>query len=337
MQQSNAKKFAISLLLTLALIVPAQAAEIGSLIPIGHTVGIQLHAAGVLVTGVNAVQTPEGEACPARDAGITEGDLIVRVNGTAVDTGDALQKQVALSAGQPLTLELTRDGESRTVTASPCRDADGVYRLGVIVRDGMAGIGTLTYVDPETGSYGALGHGVCDSDTGVLLPLGEGTLLRSLVGAVQRGQSGRPGALQGEFPAGSAVGTVEENTESGIFGTVTDASVYQPLDAVPVADAADIYTGAAEILSNVEGDTVQSYSVEVVKVYPADDAYGRSMMLRVTDPDLLEKTGGIVQGMSGSPVLQDGRLIGAVTHVLVDDPTCGYAISIERMLEEMTN
>ena len=337
MQQSNAKKFAISLLLTLALIIPAQAAEIGSLIPIGHTVGIQLHAAGVLVTGVDAVQTPEGEACPARDAGITEGDLIVRVNGTAVDTGDALQKQVALSAGQPLTLELTRDGESRTVTVSPCRDADGVYRLGVIVRDGMAGIGTLTYVDPETGSYGALGHGVCDSDTGVLLPLGEGTLLHSLVGAVQRGQSGRPGALQGEFPAGSAVGTVEENTESGIFGTVTDASVYQPLDAVPVADAAEIHTGAAEILSNVEGDTVQSYSVEVIKVYPADDAYGRSMMLRVTDPDLLDKTGGIVQGMSGSPVLQDGRLIGAVTHVLVDDPTCGYAISIERMLEEMTN
>ncbi len=337
MQQSNAKKFAISLLLTLALIVPAQAAEIGSLIPIGHTVGIQLHAAGVLVTGVDAVQTPEGEACPAQDAGITEGDLIVRVNGTAVDTGDALQKQVALSAGQPLTIELTRDGESRTVTVSPCRDADGVYRLGVIVRDGMAGIGTLTYVDPETGSYGALGHGVCDSDTGVLLPLGEGTLLHSLVGAVQRGQSGRPGALQGEFPAGSAVGTVDENTENGIFGTVTDASVYQPLDAVPVADAADIRTGAAEILSNVEGDTVQSYSVEVVKVYPADDAYGRSMMLRVTDPDLLDKTGGIVQGMSGSPVLQDGRLIGAVTHVLVDDPTCGYAISIERMLEEMTN
>ena len=212
-----------------------------------------------------------------------------------------------------------------------------MYRLGVIVRDGMAGIGTLTYVDPETGSYGALGHGVCDSDTGVLLPLGEGTLLHSLVGAVQRGQSGRPGALQGEFPAGSAVGTVDENTESGIFGTVTDASVYQPLDAVPVADAADIHTGAAEILSNVEGDTVQSYSVEVIKVYPADDAYGRSMMLRVTDPDLLDKTGGIVQGMSGSPVLQDGKLIGAVTHVLVDDPTCGYAISIERMLEEMTN
>ena len=164
----------------------------------------------------------------------------------------------------------------------------------------------------------------------LLTPQQVGLLTLALL---RRGRDG----VEPEFPAGSAVGTVEENTESGIFGTVTDASVYQPLDAVPVADAADIHTGAAEILSNVEGDTVQSYSVEVIKVYPADDAYGRSMLLRVTDPDLLDKTGGIVQGMSGSPVLQDGKLIGAVTHVLVDDPTCGYAISIERMLEEMTN
>ena len=337
MQQKNAKKIAVSLILTFAMLVSAQAAEISSLIPIGHTVGIQMSAEGVLVVRLDDVQTENGAICPARDAGVQEGDLIVGVNGEQISANDDLQKQIALSGGQPVELELVRDGAHQNVTVTPSQDEDGAYRIGILARDSMAGIGTLTYVDPETGEYGSLGHGICDSETGVLMPLKEGSLIYSVVGSVQRGEAGEPGALQGEFTADSTLGTVEENTDSGIFGTMTDASLYSSLEAVPVADADEIRTGDAEILTNVEGDAVEKYSVEVIKVYPADDAYGRSMMLRVTDPDLLEKTGGIVQGMSGSPVLQDGRLIGAVTHVLVDDPTCGYAISIERMLEEMTN
>ena len=337
MHQSKAKKIAISLLLTLAMLVSAQAAEISSLIPIGHTVGIQMSAEGVLVVQLSDVQTTDGALCPARDAGVAEGDMIVRVNGTQVSSNDDLQEQIALSGGQPVELELVRDGVSQTVTVAPCADEDGVYRIGVLARDSMAGIGTLTYVDPETGEYGSLGHGICDSETGVLLPLKEGSLLYSVVGSVQRGEAGEPGALQGEFVTDSALGTVEENTESGIFGTMTDSSLYASLESVPVASDDEIQTGDAEILSNVEGDTVERYSVQVVKVYPADDEYGRGMMLRVTDQELLDKTGGIVQGMSGSPVLQNGKIIGAVTHVLVNDPTCGYAISIGRMLEEMTN
>ena len=154
---------------------------------------------------------------------------------------------------------------------------------------------------------------------------------------MQRGEVGEPGALQGEFQSDVPLGTVNENTESGIFGTLTDSSLYSSLESVPVAAADEIKVGEAEILANVEGDKVQSYSVQVVKIYPQDDEYGRGMMLRVTDQALLEKTGGIVQGMSGSPVLQNGKIIGAVTHVMVNDPTCGYAIGIERMLEEMTN
>lgn len=337
MHQSKAKKIAISLLLTFAMLVSAQAAEISSLIPIGHTVGIQMSAEGVLVVQLDDVQTADGAVCPARDAGVAEGDMIVRVNGTQVSSNDDLQEQIALSDGQPVELELVRDGASQTVTVAPCADEDGVYRIGVLARDSMAGIGTLTYVDPETGEYGSLGHGICDSETGVLLPLKEGSLLYSVVGSVQRGEAGEPGALQGEFVTDSALGTVEENTESGIFGTMTDSSLYASLESVPVASDDEIQTGDAEILSNVEGDTVERYSVQVVKVYPADDEYGRGMMLRVTDQELLDKTGGIVQGMSGSPVLQNGKIIGAVTHVLVNDPTCGYAISIGRMLEEMTN
>lgn len=337
MHQSKAKKIAISLLLTFAMLVSAQAAEISSLIPIGHTVGIQMSAKGVLVVQLDDVQTADGAVCPAQDAGVAEGDMIVRVNGTQVSSNDDLQEQIALSDGQPVELELVRDGVSQTVTVAPCADEDGVYRIGVLARDSMAGIGTLTYVDPETGEYGSLGHGICDSETGVLLPLKEGSLLYSVVGSVQRGEAGEPGALQGEFVTDSALGTVEENTKSGIFGTMTDSSLYASLESVPVASDDEIQTGDAEILSNVEGDTVERYSAQVVKVYPADDEYGRGMMLRVTDQELLDKTGGIVQGMSGSPVLQNGKIIGAVTHVLVNDPTCGYAISIGRMLEEMTN
>ncbi|MGO5027734.1 SpoIVB peptidase [Candidatus Agathobaculum pullicola] len=337
MQQRNEKKIAISLILTLAMMVSAQAAEISSLIPIGHTVGIQMSAEGVLVVRLDDVQTVDGAVCPARDAGVQEGDLIVGVNGAEINANDDLQKQIALSGGQPVELTLESDGSSRTVTVTPCADQGGVYRIGVLARDGMAGIGTLTYVDPETGAYGSLGHGICDGETGVLIPLRDGSLIQSSVGSVQRGQAGEPGALQGEFVSDNAIGTVDENTESGIFGTLTDSSIYASLESVPVASADEIEVGDAEILTNVEGDAVEKYSVQVVKIYPEDDEYGRGMMLRVTDPELLEKTGGIVQGMSGSPVLQNGKLIGAVTHVLVNDPTCGYAIGIERMIEEMEN
>ena len=176
MQQSKAKKIAISLLLTLAMPVSAQAAEISSLIPIGHTVGIQMSAEGVLVVHLRAVQTPEGEAWPARDAGVSEGDTIVSVSGTEVSSNDDLQKQIALSGGQPVELELVRDGAHQNVTVTPSQDEDGAYRIGILARDSMAGIGTLTYVDPETGEYGSLGHGICDSETGVLMPLKEGSL-----------------------------------------------------------------------------------------------------------------------------------------------------------------
>lgn len=337
MKQSRTKRIAISLVLALTMLFTAQAAEISSLIPIGHTVGIQMSAEGVLVVRLNEVQTENGPACPARDAGLEEGDLIVRVNGSVVDSNDALQKQIALSAGQPVTLELTRDGGSRTITATPCADSSGVYRIGVLARDSMAGIGTLTYVDPETGAYGSLGHGICESETGVLLPLKDGNLLYSVVGSVQKGKVGEPGALQGEFVTDTQLGTVTENTQSGIFGTLTDDSLYASLESVPVASSDEVQVGEAEILANVDGDSVQRYSVQVVKLYPSDDEYGRGMMLRVTDQALLEKTGGIVQGMSGSPVLQNGKLIGAVTHVLVNDPTCGYAINIDKMIDEMLN
>ncbi len=339
MQQnkSKAKRFAISVLLAVFMLFSAGAAETTSVIPIGHTVGIKLSAEGVLVVRLNKIQTEDGSACPAEDAGVREGDLIVKINGEETDSNDELQEQIASSEGGEVTLEVERDGGTKTLSVSPVKDDKGEYRIGVLVRDSMAGIGTLTYVDPETGEYGSLGHGICDSETGVLMPLKDGSLLYSVVGSVQKGKEGEPGALQGEFDPSHELGIVTENTGSGIFGTMTESSMYSSLESVPIAESDEIKTGEAEIITNVEGDKVERFGVEIVKLYPEDDEYGRGMMLKVTDKRLLEKTGGIVQGMSGSPVLQDGKLVGAVTHVLVNDPSCGYAICVQKMLEEMEN
>ena len=221
-----------------------------------------------------------------------------------------------------------------TLSVSPEQNEKGAYCIGAWIRDSMAGIGTLTFADPQTGVFGSLGHGICDAETGVLLPLSEGDLIYSTVETVTRGKSGAPGALQGDFSDARPIGTVTKNTVHGIFGTLSDLSLLSGQDALPVAARDEIRTGDAEIIANIDGDKVQRYSVQIVRLYPENDEYGRGMMLRVTDETLLAQTGGILQGMSGSPVVQNGRLIGAVTHVLVDDPASGYAICIDDMLRE---
>ncbi|MCI8857758.1 MAG: SpoIVB peptidase [Clostridiaceae bacterium] len=325
------------LALWLAGAMAASAAAAEEVIPMGRTVGIRMSSDCVLVTKLTSVETIEGSVSPAQAAGLQEGDLIREINGAPVSSNDALQQAVAQSGGQPLSVQCEKDGQKREVTVTPARGRDGVYRIGVIARDSIAGIGTVTYVDPETGDYGSLGHGICDADTGVLIPLGSGGLMESSVESVQRGEAGDPGALQGDFNPAHEVGTVRENTETGIFGQFTDPEYYNSLEKIPVAHDGEVTLGQAEILSNVSGQEVGRYSVEITKIFDDEDEYGRSMMVRVTDDRLLDATGGIVQGMSGSPLLQNGKLVGAVTHVLVNDPTRGYAVMIDAMLEEMEN
>ncbi len=313
------------------------AAGTEEVIPMGRTVGIRMTSDCVLVTRLTSVETIEGAVSPAETAGLREGDFIREIGGETISSNDALQKTVSLSGGQPLSVLCEQDGQLKELTVTPARDRDGVYRIGVIARDSIAGIGTVTYVDPKTGAYGSLGHGICDAETGVLIPLGSGGLMESSVESVQRGAAGDPGALQGEFSPEHEVGTVQENTETGIFGQFTDPAYYESLETMPVAHEDEVQLGKAEILSNVSGQEVGRYEVEIVKIFDEENAYGRSMMVRVTDDRLLAATGGIVQGMSGSPLIQDDKLVGAVTHVLVNDPTRGYAVMIDAMLEEMEN
>ena len=304
-----------------------------ALIPVGRAVGIRLHTEGVMVASVDTVETERGTVSPAGEAGLQAGDLILTVNGKVISSNEELQQSIALSAGRPLELRIRRDGTEQLLELSAVRDRAGDFRVGVMIRDSMSGIGTLTFVDPETGQYGSLGHGICDSQSGALIPLGKGALISATVERVEKGEAGEPGALQGGFDESTELGTVEKNTANGIFGRLRDQGLLTGLSPVAVAAANEIKPGACTILSNVSGSEIGEYQAEITKVYGAGGEFDRCLMLHITDGALLDATGGIVQGMSGSPILQNGKLVGAVTHVLVNDPTRGYGISIESMLE----
>ena len=328
---------AAAALLTVTLVPGARAADSQGdtprmVIPLGRAVGIKLFAQGVLVVGLSDITTDQGVANPARACGLEKGDVITHINDTQVDSIEQVQTMLQELDGQEMELTVVRDEESREVTtrAAQC-SADGEYKLGAWIRDSMAGIGTLTFVDPATGLFGTLGHGINDVDTAVLMKLQTGAITPASVASVVKGLEGQPGELRGAFSAEEDLGTLFANTQQGVFGYLNDPAAFAG-DPIPVADRAEIRTGQATILSNISGTAVEEYTVEILKVY--DDASDtRELMLRVTDPRLLEQTGGIVQGMSGSPILQNGKLVGAVTHVLVNDPTRGYGIFAETMLE----
>ena len=311
--------FAILLLLVLGLETVAAAADRPeAVVAVGRAVGIEVGCPGLLVVGFS-------EDSPARDSGVRKGDLIRAVDGTPVRQAAELREQ--LQDKSQVTLIALRKGREQSFLV-PLGDEDGVKVLGASVRTEMAGIGTITYYDPATSVFGALGHGITDG-TG-LFPVEKGFLCKATIVSVDRGKSGTPGMLQGAFDSDELLGSVTKNTPCGIFGELyggAEGTLY------PVADRGEVEPGPAEILCNVQGDQVERFDVEIRRIYPMEDGTGRNMMLKVTDQALLQRTGGIVQGMSGSPILQDGKIVGAVTHVLVSDPTTGYGIFIENMLE----
>ena len=267
----------------------------------------------------------------AEKAGLKAGDIITAMDGAAVGSTEQVQDLLADTAGAPIVLSVRRGADALALTAC-ARENNGVWQLGAWIRDSMAGIGTLTYYDPATGQYGALGHGITDVDTAQLMPLASGAIMETTVKAVKKGAKGDPGELKGDFSVQRDVGTVTVNSSGGIFGTVADPDFLSGGTPVPVAAAGQITTGPATILATVSGSDVREYRVELVRLYGADEPT-RNLLLRITDPALLSATGGIVQGMSGSPILQNGRIVGAVTHVLLNDPTRGYGIFIENMLD----
>lgn len=318
----------------------ARAASVGgdtverTVIPLGRAVGIKLFSDGVMVVGLSEIPTEQGTLAPAKAGGLREGDIITHINSEEVDTIEEVQDILQSVGEKPLSVRAMRGDKLVQVTVQCAHCAsDDSYKLGAWIRDSMAGIGTLTFYDPASGVFGALGHGVSDVDTALLMPLQSGAIMYAEVDGVKKGVAGSPGELHGQFRVSQDMGDLYANTHSGIFGDLTDESLAGDMRPMAVAARSEVKTGEATILSNIAGDTVEEYKVEIVRIYPENSNDTRNLMLKVTDPRLLETTGGIVQGMSGSPILQNGKLVGAVTHVLVNDPTSGYGILAENMLD----
>lgn len=297
-----------------------------TLIPGGQAVGVALKTRGVLVVSDAA----KGRALRA-------GDVILSADGKNVESTKALSEQIGTAQTDTVRLEVLRGGQTITVDAQAEPDpSDGRRKLGVWVRDSTAGVGTLTYIDPANQAYGALGHAIVDADTGRLLAAREGAILHASIVGVTKGQSGKAGELKGNFlKAGEQIGSLMENCEYGIYGVLDDMpeNLLYPQGLRAGARSA-VHTGTASIIATVDADGPQEYGVEIVRCFAQSEPSQKGMILRVTDERLLEKTGGIVQGMSGSPILQDGRIIGAVTHVYLSDATQGYGMYIEWMLEK---
>ena len=298
------------------------------LIPSGEAFGLKMLTDGVYVTDYGSVDGVVSVRSPARDGGILVGDVIVSVNGRKVSSSNQLAEAVQLS-GERTELVVIRGGEELKISLTPEKSRnDGMYKLGIWTRDSCAGIGTLTYYDRSNGTYGGLGHSVCDSDTGMTLPLSSGETVPVCINEVIKGVNGCPGELCGSFMSASPTGNIMMNTECGLFGY---SNRIPDKDSIPMAFKQDIQIGEATILTTVDGMTPQSYDIVIEKVNYNSDSAVKNMVIRITDKKLLSKTGGIVQGMSGSPIIQNGKIVGAVTHVFVNDISRGYAIFVENM------
>ena len=300
----------------------------------GNAVGVVLKTDGVQIVGFEHVETTHGDVCPAVSAGLREGDMICAVNGESVSDARSFSRLCESAEGE-CVLSCVRDGEPFTVTAELEPDTDGVLRLGAWVRDSTSGIGTLSFYDRVSGAYAALGHGVTDVDTQKLIAPATGFLSSADILYVRKGGSGNAGELIGQFSidAKDAIGTIEQNTSFGISGTLTAYYDRDPRTA-ELASVGAAHRGDAYILSTVDGERT-AYSVRIIRVDVQSSPDTQGMMIEITDPKLLDKTGGIVQGMSGSPMIQDGRLVGVVTHVFLSQPTRGYCLYAEWMAREL--
>ena len=311
---------------------PAAPGEPIMLLPGGQPFGVRMQAEGVMVVSLSEVVSGGKNLRPAKDAGLRVRDVIVEADGRAVKNAEEVTALIHASGGRAITLRVMRGEETLALTVTPVKSDAGGYACGMYIRDSASGIGTVTFLVPESGLFGGLGHGVCDSDTGALVPLSRGSVLSVRITGATRGQAGSPGELRGSF-TGQRLGSLVTNSECGVFGLLSETPPCK-YPAMPIARADEVREGAATILCTLGDDGIGEYAVEISGIDHSARPT-KSFTVHVTDERLLARTGGIVQGMSGSTILQDGKIVGAVTHVLVDDPTTGYGIFIENMLSRM--
>lgn len=302
-------------------------------IPLGNIIGIKLYSDGVLVIGMTEI---EGKK-PYENTGIREGDLITKVDNVQVTTTQALIECVNKSKGQNVKIQYIREGTEYIANIEPVKTKENKYKIGLWVRDGAMGIGTATYYEPESGKIATLGHGIVDRDTDKLITIESGTLLTSTITKIKKGEEGIPGEIRGVINDSQKIGNINLNTEFGIYGKLEETNRLG-IDTTNVLDVAlknEIKTGKATILLMLEDGIRKEYEIEIKKIYKNNTEDNKSMLIEITDSELIEKTGGIIQGMSGAPILQNGKFIGAITHVLVNNPIQGYAVFGETMIKQM--
>jgi len=288
----------------------------------GTPFGLTMYTGGVIVVNVD-----ETYDSPALEAGVRSNDVITKANGEEITSNEQLRELIESSQGADIELSVIRDKSPISLSITPTQSEDGGYTAGMWVRDSTAGLGTVTYYDPSTHSFGALGHGICDRDTGMLLPLGEGKIMKAEISSISKAKKGVAGGLNG-YMTDEIIGGMTVNNSYGVYGRY---EATPQGDEIECALESDIRTGEATVYTTVDDGGIQGYTVNIESLKLSDNS-GQNMVIRVTDDELLDKTGGIVQGMSGSPIVQDGRLIGAVTHVFINSPEKGYGISIGNML-----
>ena len=325
---------ALSLILLFALICPSYAANIkaGDSVTVGGMpFGIKFFSGNMTVNGFADVDGENGSFSPAFEAGMRENDVIIKLNNKKVKTAEEVTRIIEDSNGKEVTFKCIRNGEDISFNVKPIKSiSSGKFRIGIWIKDSTAGIGTVTYIDPKTGEFGGLGHGICSSETGELLPIRRGIVSDVKVSGIEKGEVGDPGEIKGYFSSGK-LGIITKNSDEGVFGVFTDIiSNEKYTKPVVIGSKEETKTGKATILSTLSTNEIKEYDIEIVCDHSIENQ--KSFVVVATDPDLIAETGGIVQGMSGSPIIQNGKLIGAITHVLVNDPTKGYGIFIENML-----
>lgn len=297
----------------------------------GTPFGIKMFSQGAMIVGFTDVKQTSGSANPAKSAGLKMGDRILSIDGVQTSTNEDVAAAIQQAQGNSVQVLYSRDGQTQQTALQPIQDKEsGNWRAGMWVRDSSAGIGTLTFVDNNTGVYGGLGHSISDADTGESIALRSGEIAAVTITGYESGAAGTPGELKGRFTSEIAMGDIDANGSTGVYGSFYTVPKGEDM---AVAQAQEVHEGKAQILTTIDGNTPHWYTVQIEKVSLTEEDPNRNMVLRVTDTNLLNTTGGIVQGMSGSPIVQDGKLVGAVTHVLVNDPTRGYGIFAENMLK----
>ena len=308
-----------------------------TVIPVGTAIGMKLYTKGVLVVGMSQIDTENNEKKkPYENSGIEQGDTILEVNNNQIENTEDLIKEVNNSQGNAITIKYLRENKTMETSITPVKSKEE-YKIGLWVRDAAAGVGTLTFYEPSTNSFMALGHGISDIDTEKIVDIASGELITANIISIIKGKKGSPGEVRGTIESGNSIGKIYKNTNFGVYGTVTNKSsiLSNSSEELEVASRDEIKEGKAQIICQLDNSGRKIYDIEIERIYITNNQDNKSMLIKITDEKLIEKTGGIIQGMSGAPIIQNGKFIGAITHVLVNDSKMGYVVFGDLMIKQM--